>query len=102
MAEFKDIVLNTTAVRLETIANMDINNEVINENSNDSSFPTSRVVYEALKDIGASGIGTVDQTYNPTSENAQSGIAVAEAIGDIETALDSIIEIQNQLIGGNV
>ena len=107
MAEFKDIVLNTTAVRLETIANMDINNEVIDENSNDSSLPTSRVVYEALKDIGASGIGTVDQTYDPKSENAQSGKAVAEAIGDIETALDtiiaeqeSIITIQNALIGG--
>lgn len=46
-----------------------------------------------------------DPTYNPESENAQSGIAVAEAItqavGDIETALDNIIEIQNQLIGGD-
>lgn len=111
MAEFKDIVLNTTAVRLETIANMDINNEVIDENSNDSSLPTSRVVYEALKNIETGGGGTVDQTYDPTSENAQSGKAVAEAItqtvGDIETALDtiiaeqeSIIAIQNALIGG--
>lgn len=62
----------------------------------------------------------IDQTYNPESENAQSGKAVAEAlktvsvdlsdyytkneidnqIGDIETALDSIISIQNSLIGG--
>lgn len=45
-----------------------------------------------------------DQTYNPTSENAQSGVAVAEAIelaiGDIETALDSIIAIQESFIGG--
>jgi hypothetical protein len=96
---------------------------------------------------------TVDQTYKPNSENAQSGIAVAEAIeskidqtfimgstnaqsgealaemytmltndfiqadidlwnvivkvyvdgkvGDIETALDGIISIQNSLIGGD-
>ena len=63
----------------------------------------------------------VDQTYNPESENAQSGKAVAEAlktanvdlsnyytkpeidsqIGDIETALDNIIAIQNSLIGGS-
>ena len=46
----------------------------------------------------------VDQEYNPESENAQSGKAVAQAInstiGDIETALDSIIDIQNGLIGG--
>ena len=54
----------------------------------------------------------IDQTYNPTSGNAQSGIAVAEAvteakdytdtkIGDIDTALDSIIALQNSYIGGN-
>ena len=49
----------------------------------------------------------VDQTYNPTSKNAQSGVAVAEAIGNIETALneiiaeqETIIAIQNALIGG--
>ena len=49
----------------------------------------------------------VDQTYNPTSKNAQSGVAVAEAIGNIETALDKIIAeqetmiaIQYALIGG--
>ena len=43
----------------------------------------------------------VDQSYNPESENPQSGIAVAEAIGDIETILDSIIAIQVGLIGGD-
>ena len=53
-----------------------------------------------------------DQTYTPTSENAQSGTAVAEAIteakdytdtkiGDIDTALDNIIALQNSYIGGN-
>lgn len=48
-----------------------------------------------------------DQTYNAESQNAQSGIAMAQAlepieknIGDIETALDGIIAIQNNLIGG--
>ena len=104
MAEFKDIVLNTTAVRLETIANMDINNEVIDENSNDSSLPTSRVVYEALKDIGTGGSGTVDQTYNPESENAQSGKAVAKAVSDKQDSLVSGINIKtinNQSILGS-
>lgn len=58
------------------------------------------------------GIENIDQTYSPTSENAQSGIAVAEAvveakdytdtkIGDIDTALDNIISLQNSYIGGN-
>lgn len=43
----------------------------------------------------------VDQTYNPESENAQSGKAVAEAIGNIETTLDNIIAIQENYIGGD-
>lgn len=47
---------------------------------------------------------TIDQTYNSESENAQSGKAVAQAInstvGDIETALDNIITLQNSFIGG--
>ena len=43
----------------------------------------------------------IDQSYNPNSSNAQSGKAVAEAIGNIETVLDGIITIQNELIGGD-
>lgn len=42
----------------------------------------------------------VDQTYNPISENAQSGIAVAEGIGDTEACLDAIIELQNKIVNG--
>ena len=34
----------------------------------------------------ATGGGMVDQSYNPTSENAQSGIAVAEALVGVEEA----------------
>lgn len=54
----------------------------------------------------------IDIEYEPTSRSPQSGIAVAEAvveakdytdtkIGDIDTALDSIIAMQNSYIGGN-
>ena len=54
----------------------------------------------------------VDIEYEPTSRSPQSGIAVAEAvteakdytdtkIGDIDTALDNIISLQNSYIGGN-
>lgn len=54
---------------------------------------------------GDSGITIVDQIYNATSEYAQSGKAVAEAlqqnIGNINAALDNIISIQNTLIGGS-
>lgn len=49
-----------------------------------------------------------DLTYDPTSENAQSGKAVAQAIeenitavlGDIETELGEIEALQNSYIGG--
>ena len=59
-------------------------------------------------DTGENGKDAItEQTYNPKSQNAQSGLALAEAlkpiednIGDIESALDKIIEIQNELIGG--
>ena len=46
----------------------------------------------------------VDQTYIPTSENAQSGKAVAEAIsqsiGDISTALDELHAYAQSLVVG--
>ena len=94
-------------------------------------------VGDALDIIFSNGGNTiaVDQKYSPSSPNAQSGTAVAEAInpvqaqannafglaqyvastasrneqniailqqdvGDIDDALDAIIEIQNSLIGG--
>ena len=38
-----------------------------------------------------------DQTYNPTSENAQSGTAVAEAIGQ---SVGDINEILSSIVGG--
>ena len=43
---------------------------------------------------GGGGGGTVDQTYDPTSTNAQSGTAVAEAV---EPALKNIATGTNSL-----
>ena len=74
--------------------------------------PQKGVDYFTPEDIASLNIPSVDQTYTPTSENAQSGTAVAEAvteakdytdtkIGDIDTALDNIIALQNSYIGGN-
>ena len=42
-----------------------------------------------------------EQVYNPNSEKALSCKAISGIIGDIEIALDTIISIQNNLIGGN-
>jgi len=33
---------------------------------------------------------TVDQTYDSTSTNAQSGVAIASVLGDIESAINTI------------
>lgn len=52
---------------------------------NDNPYP-SRIeqLLMELKEVIEQGRGTtVDQTYSPTSENAQSGVAVAEAIGTV-------------------
>lgn len=51
-------------------------------------------------------IGVIAENERKVFEKIKTDYAtkeeLEETIGDIETALDSIIEIQNQLIGGNV
>lgn len=45
-------------------------------------------------------ISKADQTYNPESENAQSGKAVAQAIGNIEAVFDELHAYAQALISG--
>ena len=45
------------------------------------------------KTVGSSG--TVDQTYDPTSSNAQSGTAVAEAISDKQDTISDLSDIRS-------
>ncbi len=65
---------------------------------------TYRVTFDENALISIEALNTVDDVYNPDSVNPQSGIAVAEAIssavGDIDTALDNIMIIQESYIGG--
>lgn len=48
-------------------------------------------------------VSSVDQTYDPTSENAQSGVAVAEAVATLQPMLESGVNIKtvngNSLLG---
>ena len=46
-------------------------------------------------------IGVIDDTPTEGSNNPVSSGGVYEAIGNIETALDNIIAIQESLIGGD-
>lgn len=52
------------------------------DNGEDGYTPQKGVDYFTNEDIASLNIPTVDQTYNPESENAQSGKAVAEAISE--------------------
>lgn len=51
----------------------------------DKTYPTTK----AVKDYVDSKIVKLDQTYNPASENAQSGTAVAEAVESETTRADN-------------
>ena len=67
---------------------------------------TEVLSYEALEkrvdalEAGGGGGGSivVDQEFDATSPRAQSGVAIGEVIGDIETALDGIIALQNSYL----
>lgn len=65
MADYNNIALNTTAERIERIANMEINTENIDEYSDDYSLPTSKAVYRA---IVSSGGGVASGDYVSYSE----------------------------------
>ena len=76
MADFEYVSINTTAEKIERIANMDIDDVTLDENSTDNSLPTSKLVFDTIKNEVENKI---DQTYNPESEDAASGKAVAAA-----------------------
>lgn len=57
-----------------------------------SGYATKEELEEALENIptGEGGTITVDQTYNPDSENPQSGVAVKEAVAAEQKRIDNI------------
>ena len=71
MADFSEITINTTAQKIERIANMEINNETIDDTSDDNSLPTSKLVYDFVSN-SASGVNgdfvSYSQSQNLTEE----------------------------------
>ena len=57
MADFSEIIINTTAEKIERMANMEINNEVIDDTSDDNSLPTSKLVYDFVSNSASGGSG---------------------------------------------
>jgi predicted ATP-grasp superfamily ATP-dependent carboligase len=94
LADFDNIPIYTTAEKIEKIANMDINDTGLDESSDNNSLPTSKLVYDTIKNLSGGGGENinVDQTYNPKSENPQSGIAVEEAISGHVMSVSLITE----------
>ena len=96
MANFDYIPIYTEAKKIEKMANMEINEGAIDENSNDLSFPTSKAVFEHTStkldindeiDIIFQGGDaetevnidlTVDEILSPTSENLVKNKTIAK------------------------
>ena len=69
------------------------------ENGKDGYTPQKGVDYFTDEDIAGLNIPSVDQTYTPDSENAQSGLAVAEAVApkaDKTYVNDIVNELNNR------
>ena len=84
----------------QTIADFDDIEAAITEQGVEVPYGTDTSEYGNLIRGIQGGGGTVDQTYNPESPNAQSGIAVKEAIDGIpikyvESTKDNIVSLFN-------
>lgn len=76
MADFSEIVINTTAEKIERMANMEINNEAIDDTSDDNSLPTSKLVYDFVSNSASGGSGDcVSYSKAQNLTETQKGIA---------------------------
>lgn len=69
-----------TAEQLANLKGKDGADGVDGTNGTDGYTPQKGVDYFTAEDIAGLNIPSIDQTYSPTSENGQSGIAVAQAV----------------------
>lgn len=67
MADFSEITINTTAKKIERMANMEINNETIDDTSDDNSLPTSKLVYDFVSN-SASGVNGDFVSYSQSQD----------------------------------
>lgn len=90
--------LTITAVGTGTITLSDTNTYAYNSAGNQTTYQSVGEAYPnylcfidgvGVK-MGTTSIVTVDQTYNASSTNAQSGVAVDSVVGNIETALQGV------------
>lgn len=60
---------------------------------NNNPYPSriEQLLMELKEVIEQGGGATVDQTFDPTSTNAQSGVAIAGVIGNINAVLEGVL-----------
>lgn len=97
MADFGEIVINTTAEKIERMANMEINNEVIDDTSDDNSLPTSKLVYDFVSNSASGGSGdyvSYSKAQNLTDEQKQTARTNIDAVSqtELEDGLDEKID----------
>lgn len=87
MADYNNIAINTTAEKIERMANMEINNEVIDDTSDDNSLPTSKLVYDFVSNSASGGSGdyvSYSKAQNLTDEQKQTARANIDAVSQTE------------------
>ena len=111
MANFSEIVINTTAEKIERMANMEINNEVIDDTSDDNSLPTSKLVYDFVSNSASGGSGdcvSYSKAQNLTDEQkaqareninaVDASLVVSNIISDTDSPLNDSIPNGDALI----
>lgn len=100
----KDNVDDILAEHINSIAHAVIENEENKADKNLSNIDDSAFKQKAEQaGVGGGGNIIVDQTYSPTSENAQSGKAISEALVRYyydKTEIDNMIGDVETLLGG--
>ena len=97
MADFNNIAINTTAEKIERMANMEINNEVIDDTSDDNSLPTSKLVYDFVSNSASGGSGdcvSYSKAQNLTDEQKQTARTNIGAVSqtELEDGLDEKVD----------
>lgn len=104
MADFSEIVINTTAEKIERMANMEINNEVIDDTSDDNSLPTSKLVYDFVSNSASGGSGdcvSYSKAQNLTDEQKQTArtnigaVSQTELEDGLEEKVDASLVVSN-------
>jgi hypothetical protein len=95
-------IYDNFAQKDELSKKVDLSNKVtiIEESNTDEQYPSAKAVYRIKSEL-TKYIDDDFATFAWVANGFVSGETFNITIGDIETALDSIIAIQNELIGGN-